>query len=40
MKKYVGHSPDFIEGMLYMEAFSIKPVKGKPKFTIRYINRR
>ena len=39
MKKYVGHSPDFIEAMLYREYFNIKPRNLKPKFTMRYVSR-
>ena len=40
MKKFVGHSPDFIEAILYREYFNIKPLQFKPKFKIRYINHR
>lgn len=40
MKKHVGHSPDFIEAILYREYFNIKPQRVKPKFTIRYVNPR
>lgn len=39
MKKYVGHSPDFIEAILYRMYFNIKPKSGKPNFTFRYVNR-
>ena len=38
MIKYVGHSPDFMEAILYREYFNIKPQQGKPKFTIRYLS--
>lgn len=31
MKKYVGHSPDFIEAMIYRQIFDIKKQHTKPK---------
>ena len=31
MKKYVGHSPDFIEAMIYRQIFDIKKHNTKPK---------
>ena len=31
MKKYVGHSPDFIEAMIYRQIFDIKKQHIKPK---------
>ena len=31
MKKYVGHSPDFIEAMIYRQIFDIKKQHNKPK---------
>ena len=37
MIKYVGHSPDFMEAILYREYFNIKPQQGKQKFTIRFL---
>lgn len=36
MKRYVGHSPDFIESMIYKKVFDIKQQKAKPRFTIKY----
>lgn len=36
MKRYVGHSPDFIESMIYKKIFDIKQQKAKPRFTIKY----
>ena len=39
MKKYVGHSPDFIEAMIYMEYFFIRPKVARPAFTFRYVDR-
>lgn len=38
MIKYVGHSPDFMEAILYREYFNIKVQLGKPKFTLRYVS--
>lgn len=31
MKKYVGHSPDFIEAMIYRQIFDIRKQHTKPK---------
>lgn len=39
MKRFVGHSPDFIEAIIYREYFNIKPQKQKPKWTIRAAQR-
>ena len=37
MKKYVGHSPDFIEAMIYAFLFFIKKVHHKPKGILKYV---
>ena len=39
MKRFVGHSPDFIEAVIYREYFNIKPQKQKPKWTLRQVSR-
>jgi hypothetical protein len=36
MKKYVGHSPDFFEALIYRMIFDIKKVHKKPKGLWRY----
>lgn len=38
MKKYVGHSPDFIEAMIYRMRFDIGTHKTHAKIPFRYIN--
>lgn len=38
MKKFVGHSPDFIEAMIYRIIFNIKKVHHKPRGILRYVN--
>ena len=38
MKRYVGHSPDFIEAMIYRMLFDINVHRGIAKVPFRYIN--
>ena len=40
MKRYVGHSPDFIEAVIYMEYFSIKTQNTRPKWSYRIVRPR
>lgn len=39
MKRFVGHSPDFIEAVIYREYFNIKPQRTKPKWGLRQVSR-